>query len=419
MAAFYIARHHLYRMVRNPGLIVILAAIPVTLALIEYAAFGPTVASGRLPPIKVLVLDEDDTFLSRAVPQLFTGGGPMRDMFETSAVADRAAARSLFQRNEASALVIVPNGFQQAFLSGQRAELQFAPNPLQTFSPAIARSALEMMALIGNGLYGQAADPIRRVNTLGASGRTPSSDDIAEIARGFFAAGQRLSGLRAVGNAPLTVVRPTGRRETGFAGSSSEFFAFIFPGLVIFGLMFISQALALRLMRDRVQGLERRVSIAPVAPAARYLGSLLFFIVALVALLALLMLIGAAIFRIELRNPPALLALAVGFAIFASGFHLTIIGVAKDDRTASFAGSGIVMVLSLLGGAFLPAENFPPFLRSLAYAMPNGAAQQGFIDVLAHGRSLLQVSTHLLTTWAWAIALTATAVWTMRSAHRV
>jgi ABC-type multidrug transport system permease subunit len=415
--ALIIARHHLVRLVRSPGLIVILAAIPITLALIEYAAFGPTVASGKLPPIKVLVLDEDQTFLSRAVPQLFTGGGPMKDTFETSAVSDRAEAQGLFQHNQASALIVVPTGFQQAILSGNTAELQFAPNPLQTISPAITKSALDMMALIGNGLYRQAAEPIRRVNQLRLNRQSPTSDDIAEISRDFFEAGQRLTGLRSLTNVQLTVVRPTGERETGFAGSPRQFFAFIFPGLIIFGLMFISQAIALRLLRDRAQGVDRRIAIAPVSTASRYLGSLLFFNAALLVLLVLLIAIGAAVFRIELRDPPALLAFATGFALFASGLHLAIIGVAKNDRSASFIGTAIITVLSLLGGTFIPAETYPPFLRSLAFITPNGAAQQGFVDILAHGRTLADVSGRLIITWCWALAVMAAALATMRSAQ--
>ena len=58
--------------------------------------------------------------------------------------------------------------------------------------------------------------------------------------------------------------------------------------------------------------------------------------------------------------------------------------LAKSDRGAGFVGSVIVLVLSLVGGSFVPAEQFPPFLRSLAMLVPNGAAQQGFIDILVH-----------------------------------
>ena len=408
MNALVIARHHLFRIVRSPGLIVILLAIPLTLAGIEYAAFGPTVAAGKLPPITVLVLDQDRSFVSGAVPGLFTSGGPLKDMFETLAVPDRATARRLFQKNEAAALVIVPAGFQQALLDGRHAELQFAPNPLQTYSPQIAESVLSMVTLIGNGLYKQAAGPVQRINTMRKEGRDPTSGDIADIARGFFEAGRRVSGLNAISRMSVTSVRPTGERQ-GIGATPQSFFAFIFPGLVIFGVMFISQSLALRLLRDRMRGVERRIAMTPVSAVTRLAGSFLFMIVGLFVILMMLMLVGAAIFRIELRHPLALLLIGAGFSVFAAGMHLAIIGLAKDDRSASFIGSGLVMLLSLLGGSFVPAEQFPPLLRGVAFTMPNGAAQQAFVDILAHGRTLAETAGRVIATWVWAVATLAIA----------
>ena len=409
MGPLIIARHHLLRIFRSPGLILILLAVPVTLAGIEYAAFGPTVASGKLPPIKVLVLDEDRTLVSGALPQVFTAGGPLRDMFETSPVADRTAARALFQKNEASALVIVPKGFQDALLAGHDAELQFAANPLQTFSPAIASAVLDVMVMIGNGIYGQAAAPLQRINAARTAGRPLTADDTAEIARGFFEATRRLNGVTAVGNLTVTAVRPTGRQE-GPGVDAKQFFAFIFPGLVIFGVMFISQSLALRLLRDRVRGVERRLMMTPLSPRAQIAGAFLFMAAGLLLVLILLMAVGAIVFGIQLKNPPALLALAAGFAIFASALHLAIIAIARSERSASFMGSGFIMLLSLLGGTFFPGEQMPAFLRDVAFVMPNGAAQQGFVDVLAHGRTLAEVSGRIFVTWGWALVMMAIAV---------
>jgi ABC-type multidrug transport system permease subunit len=404
-----IARHHLLRIVRSPGLILILLAVPVTLAALEYAAFGPTVASGKLPPIKVLILDEDRTLASGAVPQVFTAGGPLADMFETSPVTDRRAARALFQSNEASALVIVPKGFQDALLAGKRSEVLFAPNPLQTFSPAIAAAVLDMTSMIGNGIYGQAAVPLQRVNAARAANRPLTADDTAEIARGLFEAGQRLNGLAAIRNLTVTSIRPAGQ-TTGPGVDAKQFFAFVFPGLVIFGAMFVSQSLALRLLRDRVRGVERRLAMTSVSPTAQIAGSFLFMVAGLVVVLALLMAVGAIVFRIQLKNPPALVAFAIGFAVFAAALQLAIVAVARNERSASFMGSGIVMLLSLLGGTFFPAEDMPAFLRTAAFAMPNGAAQQGFVDVLAHGRTLAETSARLLTTWGWALVMMALAL---------
>jgi ABC-type multidrug transport system permease subunit len=74
-------------------------------------------------------------------------------------------------------------------------------------------------------------------------------------------------------------------------------------------------------------------------------------------------------------------------------------------------GSVVVLVLSLVGGSFVPAEQFPPFLRSLAVLVPNGAAQQGFIDILVHKAPLSALGGRLAIVWAWGLAVMGLAVY--------
>jgi ABC-2 type transport system permease protein len=409
-AALTIAAHHIRRVIRNPGLILLLLAIPLTLAVIEYAAFGRTAAVGKLPPATVLFLDEDDTLVSGALPQVFSGG-PAKDFFELSQVPDKAEAARLFRRGQAAALIVVPKGFQDAVLEGTRAELGFYPNPVQSIGPEIARSMLEMTALIGNGLYAKALEPIGQIRTLVQADREPTPDDVAAISRGFFEAGRRLSSLDGLSGLTVGVKRPGASAvKTGFGNDPGQFFAYVFPGLVVFGLLFIAQALAMRLMRDRLRGLQRRLVIAPVGPNAVVLGGVVYTVIALFALLIVLGIIGAVVFRIRLRDPASLVAIGAGFAIFASGLHLLSMALAKSDRGAGFVGSVIVLVLSLVGGTFVPAEQYPPFLRSLAMLVPNGAAQQGFIDVLVHKAPLAALGGRLAVVWAWGLATMGLAV---------
>src|SRR5262249_40374492 len=116
--------------------------------------------------------------------------------------------------------------------------------------------------------------------------------------------------------------------------------------------------------------------------------------------------------------PLALAVFAIGFAVFASGLHLTIIGIAKDDRSASSIGTAIVTLLSLVGGTFLPSETYPPFLRRVPLLTPNGAAQHGLVDILAHGRPFAAAAGHAFFTWAWALGFIAAAIVMMRRAER-
>jgi ABC-2 type transport system permease protein len=413
-AVLLIARHHLYRIVRNPGLIVLLLAVPLTLALLEYAAFGRTAAAGKLPPIRVLFLDEDRSLASGVVPQFFSGG-PMKDYFEIASVDARDRAASQFRKNQASALVVIPKGFQDALLAGRDARIQLFKNPIQSISPEIADNVIEMMTVLGNGLYGQALEPIRRLRALSDAKREPNSGEVAMISNGFYEAAKRFGRLSALREAGVEVQRPQGRSATALGvGTPGEFFAMVFPGLVIFALMFVGQSLAFRLLRDRTRGLQRRILVTPTSAASVLWGGALYLVAGLFVLLVVLAVIGGAVFGIRPREPLGLLGFGLGFALFAAALQLTIMALARTDRTASFIASPIVLVLSLLGGSFVPAETYPAFLQKLSYRVPNGAAQQGFIDLLAHHRSLAEVSGHLAVTWAWALGLFALAIWAER-----
>jgi ABC-type multidrug transport system permease subunit len=402
-AALLIARHHLRRMVKSPGRVLLMAAVPVTLALVEYAAFGQSVASGKLPPIQVLFIDEDKTFASSAVPQFFAGG-PMKDSFTIRTIDDRQEARRLFEKGDASALIVAPKGFQDALLAGTRAELQLYKNPIQTFAPDAVSSVLDMGATLVNGLYGQATGPIRRIRELNESKRTPTEDDIADIARGFFRAGQGFGKVRGVSDLGLVVQRPGGEAATRIGVDPGEFFAVMFPGLVLFGLMFISQVLTLRLLRDRERGLQRRLLTAPASRTAVLAGGMLYVVVGLFALLGLLGLLGAVVFRIHLRDPAGLLTFGLGFAGFAAGLNLAIVAVAVTDRGARAMSSGVITLLSLLGASFIPIESYPPFLRRVAELLPNGAAQRGMVDILVHRRPAAELAPGAAVVWVWAAA---------------
>ncbi|MCX6551395.1 MAG: ABC transporter permease [Acidobacteria bacterium] len=413
-ATFIVAAHQLRRVVRNPGLILLLLAIPLTLAVMEYGAFGRSAAEGKLPPVKVLFLDEDDTVVSGFLPQVFSGG-PAKDFFELAQVPDKQEAARLFTRNQAAALIVVPRGFQDALLANRPAELVFYRNPIQSIGPDIVASMLQMTTLIGNGLYAKALEPIRQVKALLDAGRDPTSAEVAAISQGFFEAGRRLQGLDALTNLRIGVQRPGDTQaRTGFGSDPAQFFAYVFPGLVVFALMFIAQALAIRLLRDRLKGLQRRIVMTPVSPLAVVLGGVTYLVVGLLVLLVFLGVIGGLVFRIPLRDPLSLLAIGLGFALFAAGLHLLSISLSKSDRSAGFVGSVVVLVLSLLGGTFVPAEQYPPFLQRVAAIVPNGAAQQGFIDVLVHKMPLVGLGPGLGVVWAWGIVTMALAVFVER-----
>jgi ABC-2 type transport system permease protein len=411
-----IAAHHLRRLARRPGLVLLLIAVPATLAGIEYAAFGRSAATGKLPPVKVLILDEDGSFASRAVAQLFSNP-TVDDLFATASATDRDTARRAFQRNDAAALVVVPRGFQQAILDGRPADVVLYKNPLQSIGPEITKGVLETGVMLGNRLYVQAIEPLQQVRALDRAGRQPTGAEVGEIARGMFEAGRRLNSLSALQESRVTVQRPGAAAETRMgAQNPADFFARFFPGLIIFGLLFLSQTLAQGLLRDRMNGLERRLSMTPVSRLAVASGHAAYLTTALLATLAVLMAIGWGLFGIPLRNPLALVAIGLGFALFVTGLQLAIGAFASSDRAAGFTGTAIMLILMLAGGTFVPAEQLPPWFQVVPTLVPNGAAQEAFIEVLARRHGLAEIGRLLAVTWGWAILLLAVYVYRKRHA---
>jgi ABC-type multidrug transport system permease subunit len=267
-----------------------------------------------------------------------------------------------------------------------------------------------MAAVIGNGFVAQAGEPMRMIKGLFDANKQPNESDIAAISVGFYHAGRRFNRLGVVQDISVTVQRPVGSKTSAIGADPREFFSYMFPGLVLFGLFFISEALAARLLRDRTCGLLRRLATTPASRSATLTGGILYLVVGLLLLLVLLGAIGVLVFRIHLRQPAALLILGAGFAVFAAGLQLLVGGLARSQQGAQAVSGVVVLVLALLGGTFVPAENYPPALRALSYLIPNGAAQQGIVDVLVHGRTLAQVMARAAVVWSWGLAILAAAV---------
>jgi ABC-2 type transport system permease protein len=332
-------------------------------------------------------------------------------MFEVTSVADLDSARRALQRGDVSAVVRVPKGFQERLLGGEGGSVTLYKNPAQTLLPDVVESVLEMSSTIASGVYGRAKEPLARIREWSDADREPTTAEIAGVSVALYLASRSLGRVDGLQDLSLDVIRPSGEKVQGLdpGASPGAFFAFIFPGLVTFAVLFLAQSLALRLLRDRLAGLQRRVAVAPVSAGAISAGGLLYLLIGLAALLVVLGLIGTLLFGIPQRGPASLALLSLGLVVFAAGLQLAIVSASRQDGGAQAVSSIVILVLSLLGGTFVPVEAYPAALRGLAQSLPNGAVQKGLVDVLVHARGLADVAAHVVTVWTWGLGVLAVA----------
>ncbi|MCB1151309.1 ABC transporter permease, partial [bacterium] len=82
---------------------------------------------------------------------------------------------------------------------------------------------------------------------------------------------------------------------------------------------------------------------------------------------------------------------AAGAALLGS-LYLPLALVTRNEKQMSSLGTGLTLVLGMLGGSFVPTDNLPGFLQKIAALAPNGWAVRAMTDVIARDEPLREVA---------------------------
>ena len=162
----------------------------------------------------------------------------------------REEGRRRMDRGEASALLIVPRGFQNAFLQNQPVQLQLLRNPAQEILPRIVEETLSI--IVDGGFYIQrvAAVPYAALSRR----QTPDDETVARASVEFNRLGRSLS--KYVNPPLIDLDLHVAAEQT----ASQNVAAIFLPAMIFMGLLFIGDAHALDIWREQAWGTLRRLS---------------------------------------------------------------------------------------------------------------------------------------------------------------
>jgi ABC-type transport system involved in multi-copper enzyme maturation permease subunit len=333
-----------------------------------------------MPQGRLLVADEDQTFLSQAVKGAFSRE-PLSKMIAIESI-DRENGLRRMERGEASALLIVPKGFQNTYFRNQPVQLRLVTNPAQRILPNIIEETLSIV--VDAGFYLQELTP---VPLSGFADAPPPSDEAAAFLGIRF---NRLGrSLRKYLNPPLIAlavhVAVENRQDQSVA-------ALFLPAMLFMSLLFLANAHALDIWKEYSWGTLRRLETAPI-PLGAFLCGRLISLLPLLGAVALAAVTGIRwVAGVPVANVPLA---ALWLMFFGAAFYLlqvTIALHASNQRTANVVGNLVVFPLSLIGGSFFPFEMMPDWMASIGRLTPNGWAIvrfKAFITGSAHGKEFL------------------------------
>ncbi len=374
----------------NPWPYLLNLSLPLCITALIGLVFGPSSKGGGLGTIKLAVVDDDDSALS----SLLRGAMNQGDFKKHLEVRflEREQALKEIGANKISAVLIIPKGFTQDYLTGARpVALELIKNPAQSFYPAILEELLQVAVTGLNAVARNLRSELPELRDILEKEGRPDMKRIAEL---IVRVGGKFEKAERYLFPPLVGYQTTTRKKAKEEGPGLNIFAFLLPGMAAMFLLFLADhgirdlytEVRTRTL-DRFRTLHDRllpfvISKVLLAMAVVVLGSIVMFGG------------GVVIFGIRWEQPLAMAAVILAFGLFASGLMALIAALAQTERRANAINSVIVMVLSFVGGSFFPARQLPPLFRDhLSPLLPN----YWFIEAL---RELQSGGARM--PWAWA-----------------
>jgi|GEM_PF-946004 len=409
--AFIIMRKDLRRRLRSPLALIIYLLFPFIFSGLMALAFGGSSSQSGPPRFGLALVNQDTGLVGGLLVGAFENE-KMEQYFDTT-VVDSLGADELIRDNEVGGAIVIPPGFTKALLYNQATGLKVLKSPSQMIAPMAIEEVAELIAMALDGFATVLAEPLSRITTAVDGESTVAQEaDVAEISVMVHRA---IEGAIRYGwppaitlietdnllhpeqsSAPDTTAAPGD--ETVASDDSSGFllvFKYVLPGMGTFALIVLALGFLGDIPRERSLGTLARQMTAPVSLRAIITGKLLAVMVMALLIAVIMAVIGAWLLKIE-ANLIAFLVLCVVFVFSITGFLLFFFSFSRSESQGATSAWIVMMVMSMLGGSWIPLSALPSFVTTLAKGTLNYWAIKGFTDLFFRNADLAAIVPSLL-----------------------
>jgi len=380
--------------------VIVNLAVPVILAIILGAIFGGG-GSREMARIDVRVVDLDGSEVSRAI-----AAGLAADPALAVLPATADEAREAVRRGKAAVAVVFPAGFgeraaQAFFGTADKPELPLWRDPSRGAEAGLVRGLLvqHVMETVSSRLFDPktaqrwADDGLRQ---LGSDQGLPAGQKaglvkLLEGVRDYYgsapAEGQAGTAARRGG---LTVPFSLAEEQvTARTGVSYDGWAHAFGGMGVQFVLFMALDAGVAMLEQRRRGMWDRVRAAPISRRTVILARAASGLLLALLVLAVVLGVGMAGFGVRVRGSlPGLLLVLVATSAMAATFGLLVAALGRTPEAARGLAILAALVMTMLGGAWVPAFVFPAWMQKATLAVPTRWAMDGLDGATWRGLGL-------------------------------
>lgn len=371
----------LRRRLAEPGGVLMSMAIPLVIAGTMALTFTGGGQEGEDHPVlRVVLADLDGTPLSSILSGASNNAEASKHL-DVKLVTSREAGMQAMREEDYAALLVIPKGFSRAILDGEQADLELIKNPAQRIMPVAVEQAAQVGALYASAVT-RFLTPEDRATLRGLLEGEGWNDSvrIAALITGVYDKIRKADDVLFPPSIELETKKDSGGETNGF-----DFTSWMFPGMIVMGLLFVAMQLMKDILREQEAGTLRRQLAAAISPAALLFAKILASAAVASMALALMLACGSILFGIHWGSPAPLLAASVLVVLAVTGFASIVFSVARTEAQGDALGGILIMLMSLVGGAFVPPQLLPSMFRNLSTVTVNYWGNEAFRALAAGG----------------------------------
>jgi len=366
--------------------------VPIAIASFFGSIFSGPSRDGEPARIAVMMVDHDESAISKAIV-----AGAQADKNLKLTLVDDDTARDSVRRGKTSVAMIVPNGFGEAagaafFGTADKPELQTLYDPSRNTELAMVRGIMtqHVMEAVSREMFGGAQGRAyleKTIPQIEASGMNPQQKALLlQLLRSVdtFYSGQggqeRREGRDGQAGQSGQAGRMGGitmpyvvKEEPVTAGSNAAYngYAHSFAGMGIQFLLFAMANLGVEMLLERQRGLWKRLRSAPVSRLTLLLGKGISGAIISLLILGVSFAFAMIVFHVRIDGGWAgFLGVALACSLMASAFGLLVAALGNTPATARGVTTLAVLMMVMLGGAWVPTFIFPAWLQQFTLIVP-------------------------------------------------
>jgi ABC-2 type transport system permease protein len=361
-------------------------AIPIAIGSFFGYVLGGQIDRADASKIPVLTVDRDSSTISREIVALLSSEKALQ--VKPSTPDD---ARVAVRKGTANVAVLIPPNF------GRDAGASFfGPGPKPRIDVLFDPSHTAERAMVSGILAGDVMQAVSKEMFTGTTGRQVAQDSLARLKENQVIPEAEKKPLEdllrsvdqwqqsnqiAPGGLSGGLTMPfTTREEAVTARQNTRYngYAHAFAGMVVQFVLFLGIDVGVGLLQQRQRGLWKRFRAAPLSRGV-LLGSralsaaILAFFVVLVNFL-----FAAIVFGVRVEGSMAgFLGVSAAFALMTAGFGMLIATIGKTPEATRGLSIFAVLIVVMLGGAWIPMFLFPQWLQKFTLVVPTRWAMDG------------------------------------------